>query len=152
MTKLHESHLDLPLVSASPDVSPCEIREMTLADRRTDEDRIGEPFHRFQALKGTDLAAATSCFSQFKAGLLRRMDWEDAHLFPAFSERAGKSADTVAAAMRQEHEKIRELLTAIEQKLTRSDPATEVEERELEAVLSNHNHRETRVVYSALET
>jgi RNA polymerase-binding transcription factor DksA len=53
--------------------------------------------------------------------------------------------------MRQEHEQIREILNEIEWKLSRSDFATEAEERALEAALIAHNHRETRVVYSALE-
>jgi RNA polymerase-binding transcription factor DksA len=116
-----------------------------------DEDQIGEPFYKFQHLKRVDVPAAVQAFSQFKTALTRRMASEETDLFPSFEARIGKQAKSISESMRQEHEQIREILNEIEWKLSRSDFATEAEERALEAALIAHNHRETRVVYSALE-
>lgn len=116
-----------------------------------DEDQIGEPFYKFQQLKRVDIPAAVQAFSQFKTALTRRMASEERDLFPSFEARIGKQVKSISETMRQEHEQIRRILNEIELKLSRSDFATEAEERALEAALIAHNHRETRVVYSALE-
>ena len=140
-------------MSQSPAPSPTSQPAAPSNNREPSEaGQIGAPFHRFQALKATDLGAATRCFGQFKAGLLQRMAWEDAHLFTAFVERTGSDGANAGATMRLEHEQIRDLLRAIERKLIQSDSATEPEERALEAALIAHNHRESRIVYSALES
>jgi len=65
--------------------------------------------------------------------------------------RSGEHANAISETMRLEHQQIREILKTIELKLSLSDFATEMEERALEAALIAHNHRETRVVYSARE-
>lgn len=116
-----------------------------------DEDQIGEPFYRFQQLKHSDPRAAIQVFSQFKIALTRRMDSEEVELFPIFEVRVGKYGKKISETMRQEHQQIRDLLNAIEMKLSLADLKTEVEERALEAALVTHNHRETSIVYSALE-
>jgi hemerythrin-like domain-containing protein len=117
----------------------------------SDEDQIGVPFYRFQQLKRSDPQGAIQSFAQFKAALMRRMDSEDAELFPAFEARVGEHTNDISESMRVEHQQIREILKSIEAKLFLSKLSTEVEERDLEAALIAHNHRETRVVYSALE-
>lgn len=116
-----------------------------------DEDQIGEPFYKFQRLKGSDVPAAIQAFSQFKTAIARRMASEESDLFPSFEARVGKQASNISETMRHEHRQIRGILNEIEMKLSRSDLATEAEERALEAALIAHNHRETRIVYSALE-
>mgnify|MGYP001544519602 CR=1 FL=1 len=116
-----------------------------------DEDQIGEPFYRFQQLKRIDPRSAFEAFSQFKTAMIRRMDSEDVELFPAFEARVGKEVCNISDTLRQEHEEIRRVLNEIEVKLSRSDFSTQMEERALEAALIAHNHRETNVVYSALE-
>lgn len=120
----------------------------TLLDQ---DERIGEPFYRFQALKPTALADATRFFSEFRQAMIQRMDWEDRHLFREFAHRIGVGAESITGRMRQEHQQIRQLLDAIAGKLARSDAATEREERELENLLSAHNDHEHKVVYSAFE-
>lgn len=116
-----------------------------------DEDQIGGPFYKFQQLKRSDPRAAIQSFAQFKAALMRRMDSEEADLFPAFEARVGKDAGNISESMRLEHHQIRGILNAIEVKLSTADLKTEAEERAIEAALMAHNHREMRVVYSALE-
>lgn len=113
--------------------------------------RIGEPFHRFQALKPTALSDATSAFSEFREAMIQRMEWEDHHLFREFADRVGVGAESITGRLRQEHLQIRQLLDAIAGKLAHSDPDTEREERELENLLSAHNHHEHKVIYAAFE-
>jgi iron-sulfur cluster repair protein YtfE (RIC family) len=116
-----------------------------------DEDQIGEPFYKFQQLKRSNPAAAVQSFAHFKVALMRRMDAEEAELFPAFETRVGKHAGNISEAMRVEHQQIKNILNSIEAKLSSADLKTEAEERALEAALIAHNHRETRVLYFALE-
>jgi iron-sulfur cluster repair protein YtfE (RIC family) len=116
-----------------------------------DEDQIGGPFYKFQQLKRSDPRAAIQSFAQFKTALIRRMDSEEADLFPAFEARVGKHAGNISESMRLEHQQIKKILNSIEAKLSQSKFSTELEEQDLEAALIAHNHRETQVVYSALE-
>lgn len=112
---------------------------------------LGVPFHRFQELKKSNLREASLCFAEFKAGIIRRMEWEEATLFPAFDQKLGAVAGSISASLRAEHAKIREHLSAIELKLARQNPDTESEEAALEAALGAHNHREHDAVYPAFE-
>ena len=116
-----------------------------------DEDEIGEPFHRFQALKGTDFKAAVKCFAEFKTGIARRIRWEEEALFPEFLQRVGGGLETTCDALREEHREVVKLLEAIEAKLSRSDAATEAEETALQKLLATHNHKEHTIVFPALE-
>ncbi|MCC6820013.1 MAG: hemerythrin domain-containing protein [Verrucomicrobia subdivision 3 bacterium] len=112
---------------------------------------LGVPFHRFKELKKSNLREATLCFADFKTGIIRRMEWEEATLFPAFDRKLGVLAGSISASLRAEHDQIREHLSAIELKLARQNPATESEEVALETVLGAHNHREHDAVYPVLE-
>lgn len=116
-----------------------------------DEDQIGQPFYRYQQLKGGNPPGAIKVFSQFKIALTRRMDSEEVELFPRFEVRVGKYGKKISETMRQEHQQIRDLLNAIEMKLSLADLKTEAEEHALEAALVAHNYREKSIVYSALE-
>lgn len=116
-----------------------------------DEDQIGEPFQRFQAFKGTDFRAAVKCFAEFKAGIARRVQWEEGVVFPNFLERAGGGLQNTCDGLRQEHQEVLRLLEAIEAKLVNSNPATEAEEAALQELLATHNHKEHRIVFPAFE-
>jgi hypothetical protein len=108
-------------------------------------------FHRFQTLKKTSLSEARVAFADFKAALTCRIEWEDETLLPAFDRKLGALAGTITARFRTEHDQIRSLLSAIDTKLTKGDPATESEETALEALLGSHNHWEHEIVYPAVE-
>jgi regulator of cell morphogenesis and NO signaling len=116
-----------------------------------DEEQIGEPFHRFLALKATDFPAAVKCFAEFKSAISRRIRWEEEKMFPEFLQRVGGDLESTCADLRQEHREVVKLLDAIEAKLNCPNPATEVEEAALQKLLVAHNHREHSVVFPALE-
>ena len=61
---------------------------------------LGVPFHRFQELKKSNLREASLCFAEFKAGIIRRMEWEEATLFPAFDQKLGAVAGSISASLR----------------------------------------------------
>ena len=120
-------------------------------DLGADEEQIGEPFHRFQALKATDFPAAAKCFAEFKSALTRRIQWEEEQVFPEFLQRVGGSLAGTCDTLRTEHREVARLLAAIEAKLARAESATGIEEAALQKLLAAHNHREHRVIFPALE-
>ncbi|MCW5552073.1 MAG: hemerythrin domain-containing protein [Verrucomicrobiae bacterium] len=121
------------------------------SDSWLQEEQIGEPFHRFQTLKSSDLPAAVKCFGEFKNALIRRIHWEETEIFPEFQRQVGGGLESTCDALQQEHREVLELLSAIETKLSRANPATEVEEAALQTLLASHNHKEHTVVFPALE-
>lgn len=116
-----------------------------------DEEHIGEPFHRFQALKPTDYPAAVKCFAEFKTAIARRIQWEEEEVFPEFLQRVGGGLESTCDSLRAEHREVLTLLDAIDAKLSRSHMATDAEEAALQKLLTAHNHKEHSVVYPALE-
>ncbi len=121
------------------------------SDSWLQEEQIGEPFHRFQTLKSSDLHAAVKCFGQFKRALTRRIHWEEKEILPEFQRRVGGGLESTCDALRQEHREVLEILSAIETKLSRANPATEAEEAVLQKLLASHNRKEHSVVFPALE-
>jgi hypothetical protein len=117
-----------------------------------EEELIGEPFQRFQAVKATNLPAAVKCFSEFKSAISRRIQWEEKEVLPAFLQRVGGGLENTCDTLREEHREIIKLLDAIEAKLALANPATDAEEAALQRLLANHNHMEHRVVFPALES
>lgn len=120
-------------------------------DHRPSEEPIGQPFHRFQELKGSDFPAAVRCFAEFKSALSRRIRWEEEEIFPQFLQRVGTGLENTCDGLRQEHRQIAQLLDAIAAKLAGANPATEAEEAALQRLLSAHNHKEQDIVFPALE-
>lgn len=118
---------------------------------RSEEEQLGVPFHRFQQLKQSNLGEATRCFADFKTGILRRIEWEEATLFPQFDEKIGVPVGDITASLRAEHGEIRAHLEAIELKLSLQNLATDSDEAALEALLSAHNHREHDAIYPVFE-
>lgn len=115
------------------------------------EEGIGEPFHRFQALKTSDFPAAVKCFGEFKSALTRRIHWEEEEIFPKFQQQVGGGLESTCDALRQEHREVLQLLDTVEAKLSCANPATEAEEATLQKLLAYHNHKEHTVVFPALE-
>ncbi len=115
------------------------------------DEQIGEPFHRFQALKTTDFPAALKSFAKFKTAIARRIQWEEEELFPEFLQRVGGGLESTCDALREDHREIAKLLDTIEAKLSQANPATEAEEATLQGLLAAHNHREHTVFFPALE-
>lgn len=126
-------------------------RPLLCSDSWLQEEQIGEPFHRFLTLKSSDFPAAVKCFGEFKNALTRRIQWEETEILPEFQRRVGGGLESTCHALRQEHREVLELLSAIETKLSRANPATEVEEAALQTLLASHNHKEHTIVFPALE-
>ena len=115
------------------------------------DEEIGEPFHRFQVLKASDFPAAVKCFTEFKNAIIRRIQWEEAEVFPEFLQRVGGGLEGTCDLLREEHREVMKLLIAIEAKLNRLDKATDTEETALQRLLAEHNHKENSIVFPALE-
>jgi iron-sulfur cluster repair protein YtfE (RIC family) len=115
------------------------------------EDSIGEPFHRFQTLKTSDFPAAVQCFREFQSAITRRIQWEEAEIFPEFLRRMNGGLASTCDVLRQEHREVLTLLDTIAAKLSRANPATEAEEAALHQLLAAHNHKEHNVVFPALQ-
>lgn len=115
------------------------------------DELIGEPFHRFQALKARDLPAAVQCFGEFQSAITRRIQWEEAEIFPEFLRRMNGGLESTCYALRQEHREVLTLLDTIAAKLSRANPATAAEESALQKLLAEHNRKEHTVVYPALQ-
>jgi hypothetical protein len=120
-------------------------------DYRLNAEPIGEPFHRFQALKASDFPAAVKCFTEFKSALARRIHWEEEEVLPKFQQRVGGGLQRTCDRLRQEHQEVLKLLDTIAAKLASANPATEPEEADLQRLLAAHNHKEHDVVFPALE-
>lgn len=116
-----------------------------------DHDRLDGLFKEFQSLKTREFAKAKEAFSEFKRGLQRHIVWEEEFLFPRFEERTGMTNGGPTGVMRLEHRRIKELLTAIHDRLAAGSTDTEGYEHELQEVLMVHNTKEEAVLYPAID-
>lgn len=116
-----------------------------------DHDRLDAIFKEFQRLKKTDLAAARIHFADFRESLLRHIRWEEEVLFPVFEEKSGMSDCGPTKVMRMEHKEIKEAVEGIGRGLKNDKPQTESDEEALLCVLGDHNVKEERVLYPALD-
>ncbi len=116
-----------------------------------DHQRLDELFHKFKDLKAADRRRAEKTFHEFKAGLERRIVWEEEILFPAFEEKFGGFQDGPTGVMRLEHREIRKYLDAIAQKLAEKNFETDEEEMGLETVLCPHNQKEESILYPMMD-
>ena len=128
-----------------------DARQSNSSDSWLNDEEIGEPFHRFQVLKASDFPAAVKCFTEFKNAIIRRIQWEEAEVFPEFLQRVGGGLESTCDSLREEHREVIKLLNAIETKLSRPDMATDTEETALQRLLAAHNHKEHTIVFPALE-
>lgn len=128
-----------------------DARQPHSGDSWLNDEEIGEPFHRFQTLKASNFPAAAQCFAEFKIAITRRIQWEEAEVFPEFLHRVGGGLEDTCDLLREEHREVIKLLIAIEAKLSRLDRATDTEETALQRLLAAHNHKEHTIVFPALE-
>jgi iron-sulfur cluster repair protein YtfE (RIC family) len=116
-----------------------------------DHDRLDSCLLRFQAMKRSNFADAREYFKEFKFGLQRHITWEEQILFPRFEAKTGSYGAGPTEVMRREHRRIGALLEAIHQKVRRTDPESDKEERDLLEVLAAHNQKEENVLYPILD-
>jgi iron-sulfur cluster repair protein YtfE (RIC family) len=116
-----------------------------------DHDRLDGLFKQFQSLKRSDFAKAKEAFKEFKFGLQRHIVWEEDLLFPLWEEKTGMSEGGPTAVMRREHRLIGDCLEAIHQKVAEESPDSDREEQTLLELLGNHNMKEERVLYPAID-
>lgn len=116
-----------------------------------DHDRLDELFRRFQGLKDYDYLKAKERFREFKTGLQRHIIWEEEILFPLFEAKTGVSGYGPTEVMRQEHRQIKHLLETIRSKVQMVNVESEKEELELVEVLGQHNWKEEKILYPAID-
>jgi iron-sulfur cluster repair protein YtfE (RIC family) len=116
-----------------------------------DHDRLDGLFKEFQSLKRTDFPRAKEAFKAFKFGLQRHIVWEEDLLFPLWEDKTGMSEGGPTQVMRREHRQIGDCLEAIHQKVADQNPDSDQEEQALLGWLGNHNLKEERVLYPAID-
>jgi iron-sulfur cluster repair protein YtfE (RIC family) len=117
-----------------------------------DHDRLDGLFKSFQSLKRFDFAKAKEAFQEFKFGLQRHIVWEEDVLFPLWEEKTGMVEGGPTQVMRREHRQIGDCLEAIHQKVQEQNPDSDREEQALLELLGNHNMKEERVLYPAIDS
>ncbi|MBI4265640.1 MAG: hemerythrin domain-containing protein [Acidobacteria bacterium] len=128
--------------------------------------------HRLDAIladfrKRSDGEQAKRFFSQFESGLQAHIAWEEELLFPLFEEGIGRGESAPTAAMRAEHQRMRELLRSIREGLDggrkvylrvpetgrmqavtiKDGSGVDATVNELQDVLLAHNHKEAQILY-----
>lgn len=82
---------------------------------------------------------------EFISGLRRHIAWEEEILFPAFEARTGMADAGPTAVMRMEHERIEQLLAALEIRADAGDLDGLI--ADLVAILGAHNGKEEMILY-----
>ncbi|MCC6877356.1 MAG: hemerythrin domain-containing protein, partial [Sandaracinaceae bacterium] len=122
-------------------------KSITEEQFQTDHERldaiVGEVF---EAIESDALREAKQRFSDFACGLRRHIVAEEQVLFPAFEEATGMTRGPTTV-MRMEHERIEELLRAIESALDAGDASAAATLETLVGILSDHNQKEEHVLY-----
>jgi iron-sulfur cluster repair protein YtfE (RIC family) len=116
-----------------------------------DHDRLDELFKNFQKWKGMDFLKAKEFFVAFKFGLQRHIIWEEEVLFPVFEKVTGLFNEGPTYVMRLEHRIIGERLESIHKKVQNKDLNSDQEEKELLSILSDHNQKEEKILYPAID-
>lgn len=102
------------------------------------------------ALQAGDTAGARGAFGEFRTGLLRHIQMEEAVLFPAFERATGMGEGGPTAVMRMEHRRIEGVLEEMRGLFAGPAPgiaAFETLRAALLGVLEEHNLKEEHVVY-----
>ena len=113
-----------------------------------DHDRMDEIWTRFN--QSTCPQQRLSLFNQFSSQLKQHIQWEEELLFPIFDVKMNFFDSGPTFVMREEHRKIIDLLTLIENKLL-EDENGYVEQQQLSSLLHQHNMKEEHVLYPALD-
>lgn len=116
-----------------------------------DHDQLDGYFKKFKELKRKNYHEAKEYFKKFKFGLQRHILWEEEILFPVFEEKTGMVDAGPTFVMRQEHRQIEQAMEAVHKKVQRQDPDSDLEERQLENVLGEHNFKEENILYPSID-
>jgi regulator of cell morphogenesis and NO signaling len=116
-----------------------------------DHERLDAFFEYFQSLKRSNAEKSKAAFKAFKAGLERHIVWEEDLLFPLWEDKSGLVEEGPTAVMRAEHRQIRELLEAIHDMVVTHNSNSDREEQALLNILRNHNAKEERILYPAID-
>jgi regulator of cell morphogenesis and NO signaling len=116
-----------------------------------DHDRLDGLFQQYQQHAVDDPTHARDCFRQFKMGLQRHIVWEENILFPLFEQHAGLHGCGPTEVMRTEHREIKRVLEELHGKVQQGDSNTATEAQELLSILGQHNDKEERILYPAID-
>lgn len=116
-----------------------------------DHDRLDILFRDYQHLKRADFPKAKESFKQFMFGLQKHIVWEEDILFPLFEQKTGMHNGGPTEVMRMEHRMIKKHLEAIHDKVRVGNPDTDSDEMLLLNTLMNHNEKEERILYPAID-
>ncbi|MBF0571774.1 MAG: hemerythrin domain-containing protein [Candidatus Omnitrophica bacterium] len=116
-----------------------------------DHDELDWFLKQFQAFKRQDFDKAKPFFRSFKFGLQRHILWEEEILFPVFESKTGMKDSSPTAVMRHEHILIKEALEDLHGKVREHDPDSDIEEKTLIDILSQHNLKEESMLYPAID-
>lgn len=115
-----------------------------------DHARLDAVFKQFQQVKESSVAESKPYFRIFNNGLKRHIVWEEDLLFPAYENHTGVRDSGPTEVMRQEHRQIGATLEAIHDKIRRGQSDTQVEEARLLEILGDHNRKEEKILYPAI--
>lgn len=117
-----------------------------------DHERLDKIFEQFKAsINSESLDEAKLLWGDFNQGLRAHISWEEDHLFPLFEQHTGAVDTGPTAVMRREHAAIEVLLSVLKENLDKRDVDLLGRCHELEALLKQHNIKEERVLYPAID-
>lgn len=119
---------------------------------RHDHARLDELLQRFESLNGTNFAAASPIFAEFKSGLERHIAWEEEILFPIFENKTSMRDSGPTVVMRWEHTLIKDFLYKIHGRLAQQQKASGEDVQAIRNLLQIHNHKEENTLYPALDS
>jgi iron-sulfur cluster repair protein YtfE (RIC family) len=133
-------------------IAPRESPDTVTACLRSDHERLDRLLEEIESAgERRDLAGIELRFPAFARHLRDHMRFEEEYMFPVV-EQALCSAEGPIAVMRHDHQEIEDRLAAMSAAIYLRDLAAFAAEHEtLLWILSNHNGREERVLYPAID-
>lgn len=119
---------------------------------KRDHDQLDEIFSEFQKGKEEkDFVKARGYFIRFKCDLLHHMELEENVLFTIYEERSGNTKMGLTLIVRQEHDRLRQIICIIYDKILEDNFEIDEEEMELISVLESHHMKEEASIYPAID-
>ncbi len=119
---------------------------------KRDHDQLNGVFREFQKGKEEkDFVKARGYFIRFKHGLLRHMELEEQVLFTFYEERSGKAEMGLTSVIRQEHNRLRQIIHIIHGKILEDNFEIDEEEKEFILILESHHIKEEESLYPAID-
>ena len=115
----------------------------------TDHQRLNYLFDSFKKSTVNKELFHHEFFEMFKTQLLAHLDWEEQKLYPIILSLVPSCAQSIAVMCRQ-HQRLRELIGIITQKLDISENANSDIDR-LEYILTTHNRQEEQHLYPLID-